>query len=67
MGRSMRGKVIAIIVGTFVGGGVGFYVREVYQAQQREEYRNKLSAELQEISERRKSKERLLNSLAKQD
>lgn len=60
----MRGKIIAITIGTFVGGGVGFYVRERYQARQREEYRDKLSAELQEVSERRRSKERLLNSPA---
>ena len=55
----IRGKVIAISLGTFVGGGFGFYLREFHQVQRKEEYRNKLSAELEEISERRKAKESL--------
>lgn len=58
---STFGKVMAISVGVFVGGGIGFYLRETYFFRMKKEKCAKLEEELKELVHVRKSKEEALS------
>ena len=59
---STSGKVIAISIGVFGGGGFGFYLRETYYFRVKQEKCAKLEEELKELVHVRKAKEDALNS-----
>ena len=59
----MFGKVVVISCGVFLGGGVGFYLKETYYVRQKKDRCYQLQEEWKELSDIRKAKEQQLNSI----
>ena len=59
---STFGKVMAISIGVFGGGGIGFYLRETYFFRVRRKKCAELEEELKELVYIRKAKEDALRS-----
>ena len=62
----MLGKVMAISCGVFLGGGLGFYLKETYYARLKKDRCYQLQEELKVLSDIRKAKEEQLNSIKQQ-
>lgn len=54
------GRVVAISCGVFLGGGIGFYLRENYSVRTKKEQHEQLEEEWKTLVEMRKEKEKLL-------
>ena len=58
----LLGKVMIITCGVFLGGGIGFYLKETYYVRQRKDKCYELQEELKVLSNVRKEKEKQLNA-----
>ena len=56
------GRAVAIGTGVFLGGGIGFYLKETYYVRIKEKKCAELEAKLQELIRTRKRKEELLRT-----
>lgn len=54
------GRGVAIVLGTFVGGGLGFYIRETYMLKVKKKTRSELEGELTILTKSREEKEIML-------
>ncbi len=59
---SLSGRVIAISAGVFIGGGVGFYLRETYYVKKMEERAERMETKLNELTKQRRKMEKLLKT-----
>lgn len=57
------GRGVAIVLGTFVGGGLGFYVRETYMLKVNKKTRSELEGELTILTKSREKKEMLQHKI----
>jgi hypothetical protein len=60
------GKVVAISCGVFLGGGLGFYLKETYYVRLKKDRCHQLQEEWKVLSDNRKAKEEKLNSIKQQ-
>lgn len=60
------GKVMVISCGVFIGGSVGFYLKETYYVRQKKDRCYQLQEEWNVLSDIRKAKEEQLNSIKQQ-
>lgn len=63
----LLGKVVIISCGVFIGGGIGFYLKETYYVKLKRDRCYQLQEELKGLSNIRKEKEKQLNSIQQQD
>lgn len=61
------GRVVMISGGVFLGGGIGFYLKETYYVRIKKERCHKLRQELKELSDIRKEKEKKVNDIKQSD
>lgn len=66
MAMGMLGKVMAISCGVFLGGGLGFYLKETYYVRLKKDRCYQLQEEWKVLSDNRKAKEEKLNSIKQQ-
>lgn len=59
----MLGKVMAISCGVFIGGGLGFYLKETYYVRLKKDRFYQLQDEWKALSDIRKAKEQQLDSI----
>lgn len=61
------GKVVFISCGAFLGGGVGFYLKETYYVRMKKDKCTELQKQWKDLSDIRKAKEKQLSSIKQQD